>query len=112
MSRLDNGPDEVLVYVEVDGTDDDGNPVKVPAATPMKVRGDLQPSTAEEATALGQSLTTLYRFIARDFPGGAFARVSARGRDWDVIGEPKRRNSSDATRHVTVWLSARTPEVL
>lgn len=112
MSLLDGGPDEVQVYVEVDSVDDDNNPVKIPSDTPIPVRGQLQPSTAEESAALGQEFTTLYRFMSRTFPGGTFARVTARGRDWDVVGEPKRRGSSPATRHVTVWLSARGPEVL
>lgn len=109
MSLLDRGPDVVQVWPEVAGTDDDGNPVRVPAATPVTLHMLVQPVSAEESAALGQGVTTIYRAIGRTFPGGAFARVAWDGRDWDVLGEPKRYNASPRTRHVAVLLMARGP---
>lgn len=112
MSLLDDGPDLLQVWPEVDGTDSDGNPVRVPAATPLTVRGRVQPVSAEESAAAGQALRTVYRFVGRSFPAGAYARVQWDGRDWDVLGEPMRSNGSARTRHVKVLLSARGPEAL
>lgn len=112
MSLLDRGTEVVEVWPEVEGTDDDGNPVRVPADQPVTLRMLVQPVSAEESAALGQGVNTVYRAIGRTFPGGAFARVAWGGRDWDVLGEPKRFNSSPRTRHVSVLLVARGPAPL
>lgn len=107
MSLLDNGPDEILVYPEVESTDAYGNPVRVPAETPVPVRGRLQPSTVDEASALGQVANTAYRFIARSFPGGPWARVEYAGREMDVVGEPRVYRQPGRTRHMTTYLASR-----
>lgn len=109
VSLLDNGPDTLLVYPEVHGDDGYGTPMRVPSNVPVVVIGRFQPVSAEESQAAGQAVGTVYKFIARDFPGGAWARVATQGRDWDVVGEPQRHNGSPATRHSTVMLRARTP---
>lgn len=111
MSLLD-GPDTLRVFTEVAGTDDDGNPVRVPAASPVVVWGRVQPISAAESAAAERPLSTVYKFTGRDFPGGAYARVEWDGRAWDVLGEPMRRNGSPATRHVSVLLAARSPQAL
>ena len=108
MSLLDSDTTHVAeVYVEVETTDDLGNVVLVPAEEPVEVKGRLQPSTTEEAAQLGQVVETLYRFTSRTFPGGPFARVKVDGRDWDVLGTPKRYSGSAATAHVTTMLKER-----
>lgn len=112
MSLLDRGPDVVQVWPEVAGVDDDGNPMRVPAANPVTLWMRVQPVSAEEAATLGQGTSTIYRATGRDFPGGAFARVAWDGRDWDVLGEPLRYNGSPRTRHVSVLLKARGPAPL
>lgn len=112
MSLLDNGPDLILVYPEVDGTDGYNTPVRVPSDTPVEVQGRVQPVSVSETEATGQSVATVYRFIGRTFPAGAFARVEWDGRQWDLLGEPQRHSGSPVTRHVTVLLKARTPEAI
>lgn len=105
------GRDVVLVWPEVEATDGDGNPIRKPAAAPVRVRGIVQPVSAEEAEALGQVVTTIYRLTARTLPAGAFARVEWAGRAWDVVGEPQRHvGASPATRNDSVLLRARSPE--
>lgn len=111
MSLLFEPVDRVLVYVEVDGTDGDGNPVKLPSTDPTIVRGRVQPVTSTEDGVVGQEVGTVYKLICRDFPAGAYARVEWQSRTWDVDGEPIRRNGSDSISHVSVMLRARRPEV-
>lgn len=111
MSLLYDAPDEVLVYVEEDGADGDGNPIKVPVAYPAKVRGRVQPDYSLESNFNGQEVATVYRLVCRTFPAGAYAKVEWGGRTWDVLGEPMRRNGSSGIAHVTVILRARRPEV-
>lgn len=107
MSLLDNGPDTVTVYAEVEDTDDYGNRVLVPDDSGVTVRGRWQPGVAEESAAQGQETNTLYRFLCREFPAGPYALVTFDGSDWDVVGEPKQHRGSWATRHVTVLLKER-----
>lgn len=111
MSRLlDGGTEQVDLYPEVDGIDDDGNPVRVPAATPSKsIYTRLHPLSSSEA-ADRSITTTAYTFSTRNFPAGAWAKVVARGRDWDVVGEPGRPAGSTRTAHARVIIVARGPE--
>lgn len=115
MSLLDESVDQLHVFPEVDGTDSLGNPKRVPAATPVVVHGAMQSDASSDSD--GQNTSTVYSFRGRDFPAGAIAHVewiNHEGGPWefDVIGEPKRRHRSPATRHVTVSLRARTSEPL
>lgn len=111
MSLLDAGQETVLVWPEVDGADGDGNPVKVPSASPVRVRGMVQPVSSDESAVTGDAVATIYRLYARSFPAGAYARIEWDGRTWDVDGEPMRHGISASTRHVKVLLRARRPEV-
>lgn len=111
MSRLlDGGPDRVDLYPEVESTDDDGNPVRIPAGTPSQsIYTRLHPLSSQEAADRAVTVTA-YWFSTRDFPAGAWARVVARGRDWDVLGEPGRPAGSTRTSHSRVIIVARSPE--
>jgi hypothetical protein len=109
---LVDGPDELDVYPEILGTDSDGNRVRKPGATPVTVRGRMSPLSAAEAQAEGQGVTTTYKFLCREFPAGAWARVAWGGRDWDVQGEPQWVALSRATAHWRVVLRARAPKAL
>jgi hypothetical protein len=109
MSLLDDGPDVVQLYPEVDGTDRYGNPIKVAAIKPVEIRGRVQPSTSTESAELGQMVGETVRFLSREFPAGAFARAEFDGRSWDVFGAPREHRGSPATRHFTTYLKARTP---
>lgn len=108
MSLLDNGPDVLTVYPEVETTDAYGNVVRVPSTVPVTVRGRVQPASSDELTALGLVTETVVRFISRSFPGGPWARVEFDGREWDVVGEPRVHRGSPRTAHKTVYLKART----
>lgn len=105
----DRTTDTLTVTPEVEIVDDRRNPMRVPGPTSVDVDGRLQPVSAEETAVEGQLVSTLYRFICRDFPAGPWAAVTGGGRDWDVVGEPERRNGSERTRHVTVLLRGREP---
>lgn len=110
MSLLSTGPEKVLVYTEQSGTDGDGNPIKVPSAYPVVVRGRVQPVQSTENGVLGQAVGTVYRLLCKQFPAGAYARVEWQSRTWDVDGEPIRQTGSARTSHVIVHLRARRPE--
>jgi hypothetical protein len=108
-----DGPHTITLYPEADTTDDDGNPVRAADLNnPTTVVGRLVPAGTSEDDTDGQAVTTSYRFLCRSFPAGAWARVEAFGREWDVSGEPVRRAGSPATVHVTVLLRARGPEAV
>jgi hypothetical protein len=108
MSLLDNGPDEVTVYAEVETVDEYRNKILAPDLNnPVLVRGRWQPSTFDEAAQLGQEQDTVYRFVARDFPAGPYGRVDFDGASWDVLGAPKQHRGSTATRHYTAYLKRR-----
>lgn len=107
MSLLDTGNETILVWPEVDATDSDGNPVKVPAPDPIQVQCRVQPVSSTDVVAAGQQTVARYRVITRDAPLGPWARVRWRGRDWDVEGEPLWSNGSPRTRHVKAILKAR-----
>ncbi|WP_035865969.1 hypothetical protein [Kitasatospora cheerisanensis] len=104
MSLLDGGPDTVTVYpagpVQPDGT-------RGPEGAPVVVQCRIQPSTSEEAAQLGYVDVTLYRLLARTLPAGPWSRVVWQGRDWTVVGEPKRHNGSARTRHDTAMIRRR-----
>ncbi|MBO0830326.1 MAG: hypothetical protein J2P24_21335 [Streptosporangiales bacterium] len=107
MSLLDTGNEPADVYPETVTTDADGNTIRVPATDPVRIMCRIQPLTSTEAAVTGQDTATTYRLIARDAPLGAWSRVVARGRDWDVQGEPLWSRGSPRTRHVTAILRAR-----
>lgn len=108
MGLLDNGPDVVNVFVEVESTDAYGNVVMVPSDTPVTVRGRVQPSTSTESEELGQMVGTVYRFISRAFPANAYGECEFDGKRWDVLGSPREHRGSPATAHVTTYLKARS----
>lgn len=111
MSVILDGPHTISVYREVAGFDSDNNPIRVPSTTPLLVPGRMRPLTASEASDTGQDLTTTYSFQCRAFPAGAFALVKWSGRDWDVVGEPRRTSDSPRVTYDQVLLRARTPAV-
>ena len=112
MSTLDYPPHVVQVYLEVDGTDSEGNPVRVPAGSPIDLPCAVHYITTEESAELGETTVTRARIFVRHFPAGAYAWVDWDGRRWDVQGEPKRFGRSPAIRHDEVDLLARAPEPL
>ena len=122
MSLLDDTRDTVIVIPEIEGTDDQDNPVRVLDPDPdhwLTLHGRVQPSSSTEDVRDGQQVGTFYRFITRDFAAGAFARAKVtcprRGwvdREFDIDGEPIVHDGSDATFHYTVTLKARTAKAV
>lgn len=108
MSLLSGGPDVVEVYIEAEVTDEYGNKTMRPIDTPIVVRGRMQPSTADEYAQLGQVSGTVYRFLSRTFPAGAYGQCGFDGKDWDIVGSPRFHNGSARTRHYTTYLRARS----
>lgn len=113
MSRLiDGGPDVVDLYPEVVGTDDDGNPVRVPSETPITLNVQLHRMRADDAANLGQEDREVWYFnTSTDIPAGAYATAEARGRSWDVLGAPQRQGRSPRTAHTHVVLVSREPVI-
>ena len=112
MSLLD-GPHAVVLYPEVPGVDEDGNPVRVPDRDhPVTVYGDMQPTGSSPDDRDGQGVDTSYRLLCRQFPAGAWSVAAWAGREFDVQGEPRARDESAATAHATVLLTARAPRPL
>jgi hypothetical protein len=109
VSLLDGGPDTLLVTPEIEVIDARRNLVRIPGPDTVAVPGRLQPLASDETATEGQQVSTLYRFICRDFPAGPWSGITGAGRDWDVVGEPARHNGSERTRHVTVTLRGREP---
>lgn len=109
MSLLDVGVDSVQVFPQISTTDGYNNTVLVPGTVPMEVECRVQPVAA--ADVVGQLVQADYRIVARDFPRGPFSGIHWDGRDWDIVGEPRRHRGSPATRHVTVFIKSRSPEV-
>lgn len=107
MSLLDNGPDSVDVFVEVETTDAYGNVVMKASDTPVTVRGRVQPSTSTESEELGQVVGTTVRFVSRTFPANAYGQCDFDGQRWDILGSPRKHRGSAATTHVTTYLKAR-----
>jgi hypothetical protein len=103
---------EVTLTPETESTDEYGNVGRSASGTPVPVTCRVQPLTAAESVAIGQQVNTVYRLIAREWPAGAFAGVTWDGRDWDILGEPKRSRGGPATQHVTVLIRARKPEAV
>lgn len=112
MRLIDGGPDRVDLYPEVLGEDDDGNPVRVPAETPIEIDVQMHRMRAEDSAALGQSDAEFYYFnTSATLPAGAYARAFARGRWWDVEGAPQPQGRSPRTAHTRVVLRSREPVV-
>lgn len=111
-----NGPDRIEIFPEVDDEDDLGNPRRVPSEIPVVLHVALHGLAASEfnllgtaeMSAMGQQTNSMLTFItAEKVPAGAWAVIKARGRLWDVVGEPIRSPRMKITR---VILRARDPE--
>ena len=110
VSLLDRPRDAVSLRPEVDAVDEYGTPTRVPGP-PVMVGGRMQPiQFGEDGDAT--SNMTVYKFITRSLPPGAWSTVEWRGRTFDVVGEPRRSNGSRATRHDSIICRAQQPEVI
>lgn len=104
MSLLDDGPDQAIVYPQVAGVDDQGNPVMVPDSVGVLVHCRIAPFNSTDVVTAGQATDTVYKLVARKAPLGAWALVKWDGRDWDLLGEPLWYRGSPRTAHVTALI--------
>lgn len=104
MSLLDNGPDVVTVYSEVETIDHRGSVVREPSSTGVVVRGLMQPSTTDVDVAQGQRTTVEYKLICRSAPIGAWSRIEWEGRRFSVLEQPRAHDGTNMIKHVTAVL--------
>lgn len=113
MARLiDGGPDRVEFFPEVATVDEYGSETWGLSDTPIVLDVELQRVSSEEAEALqggGGPVRTLFRFnTSRALPASPNSVVKARGRTWEVMGEPTIQGRSARTRHTRVLMRALT----
>lgn len=107
---MNSGPDTVLVYPEIEGEDDFGDPIRYPSPTPITVRTYVQALSAEESAELDvDPRTTRYFNTSQKLPAGAWANVEWDGRSWGVVGEIQHIGRTRRTAHAHVVIEAREP---
>jgi hypothetical protein len=113
MSLLDDNRHTGVVYPDVAGPDELGNPGKrkVDFTKGIPVGGRLQGNSSTELSANGQQILTYKTFRCRQFPAGAFSKMRVDGdtRTWDIVGDPVYHDGSEMTRHYTVSLVTSEP---
>lgn len=108
MSLLDGGPDRVDFYPVVTADDEYGDDVEGLAADPIELAVQLHRLSSDEVEALGEAPDrVVMRFATRrTLPAQSGAQVQARGRRWEVVGEPTTQGRSERTRHTRVVIRA------
>lgn len=116
MSILDRGNAEIVVYPEVEVTDEDGNVSRQASPTGVPVQAMVWQYEGEVDTlqplVVGQQVATIYRVRpvrSADVPVGPWSRVEWDGREWDVDGEPNPHRRGVGTRRLTFSMRARSP---
>lgn len=107
MSLLDRGS-ETVVFYPAGATGADGSPAA--GSVPVTVRCMVQPAASGESVLDNQdgfTVTSQYRVMARSIPAGPWARAVWRGRDWTVVGEVARNQTSPRTTHDVVTIRRR-----
>lgn len=110
VSLLDTGREHVLVFLEEETTDPDGNIITQPSATGILATATIQlqaqsgtSSRRSEQDQEGFESEEVYRLrFPRSFPYelGPQSRIEWRGRYFSVIGFPQRFNGSPRTAHL------------
>lgn len=110
---VDEGKERVDIYPTVESHDALGNPRHDPANTPVSVYVTLHPAPTSSfvdlsagATTWGQRKEEKMQFVTLEpLPLGAWSKIVARGREWDVVDQPER---GPYTGVVRVLMKART----
>ncbi len=109
MSILDNPPHVATVYPVVP-VDDGYGGTQPGDGDPIEVRCIVQPRAADEDAvhdSSGYEVDDVYRMAARRLPAGPWSRVTWRGDDYTVVGEPRRHGVSRRTRHDVAMIRRR-----
>ncbi len=114
--RRDTGSETIYVYPEVETTDEYGNTILRPGDVdndePIVVpRCRVQPVTNDSDATQGLSLTTVYRVLCANFPGGPRSAVRWRGDVFYLQAEPAVHRGSRRTAHDTAYMHAAGPLV-
>src|SRR5690606_39626192 len=100
MSLLDRGNVDILVFPEVQSTDEDGNPLLGPASTGVPARAVIQPRTSDEDDQRGYTTEAVYRMrLSRADESrlgalGAQSQIEWNGERWSLVGNPRQFNGS------------------
>lgn len=116
MSLLDSGPDliEYLPWVVMKGEYGEdvggfGDPIQL--AVELQRLSSEETQTVRATSTAGGPTRVLYRFATRGaLPASSGSHVRARGRLWEVVGEPTVQGRSERTRHTRVVIRALTEE--
>lgn len=112
MSLLDRPRHSVTVFPQVTGDDGYGG-ILLSEGAPVVVPCNVQPVSVDELEALGGvQARTVYRVVARSWPGGIHSRIRWMGDDFDQVGEAQRFMMSPRTSHFKVFIRARSAEVI
>ena len=109
MSLLTRPRHTVMVQRRALVQDEEGVEDLAPVGTPIEVRCNVKPLTAEEREAYGVTAQETSRITARNWPGDHLSLVAYDGRDWDQHGEPQRHRMSPRTAHDVVIITANAP---
>lgn len=99
-------PHRVRPIPSVEQVDDYGNPVRVPGTPGAEVRAFVQPQTTTEDVADGQVRETRARVFLRPDVSDldAWSRLLWDGREWELIGDPRRHDSPDEINHLVLYI--------
>lgn len=105
---LDKGREKMLIYPEVEVTNNRGDSVRVPATVPVEVWVTSSSQRQGDAEIPGQVSIKSMRCITRDAPVGSWARIVFRDEEWDLAAPPRfTPGLSNATKHVEFIIRSR-----
>lgn len=105
---LDRGREKMLIYPEVEVTNNRGDTVRVPAEEPVEVWVTSSAQRQGDAELPGQVSIKSMRIITRSAPVGSWARIEFQGEDWDLATPPRfTPGLSKATAHVEFIIRSR-----
>lgn len=103
MRLIDSGPDHIEWRQEVVTEDEYGSPVHRAGDVVEHFTAQVQRSTSEDETNLGQQVTDAYVFNTSRPVSGAHSGISVNGRPCDLIRPPQTQGRSERTRHTRVY---------
>lgn len=105
---LDKGREKMLIYPEVEVTNNRGDVVRVPSEDPVEVWVTTSSQRQGDAEIPGQVSIKSMRCITRSAPVGSWARIVFDGEEWDLATPPRyTAGLSRATQHVEFIIRSR-----
>lgn len=77
-------------------------PVLAAVGPAVSVQCGVRALTASETADLGLTTETVYRVLAREWPGDVNSLLTYKGDQWEPIGDPLHFDGSPRTRHTQV----------